>query len=87
MFTPGLCLCGSWIQLARLPGVFGSVPAAIVLRLAMCVRLGARRPCASVPCTVWHMAQLVDSTSSLPRCSWAWVGGGGVASCCRRQAS
>ena len=45
IWLPGLLACGSRIQAARCSGVFGSVPAPSVLRVARCVRSGATWPC------------------------------------------
>ena len=55
--APGLMRCGSRIHPASAPGVFGRVSAAIMLRLARCVRSGPMRAPASVPRMVWHIRQ------------------------------
>ena len=47
--APGLMDWGSTIHPARLPRVFGSVPAAIVSRLPRCVRSGPTLLPAGVP--------------------------------------
>src|SRR5689334_5890070 len=54
IWFPGLMFCGSTIQPPKLPLVFGSVPAAIVNRLARCVRSGATCPLAMVPLMLWQ---------------------------------
>src|SRR5262249_40999019 len=54
------------IQPAKCPGVFGSVPAAMVRRLAKCVRSGATLPPAGVPRIVWQRTQDEDKKTVCP---------------------
>src|SRR5689334_2036990 len=66
MWTPGLIDCGSTIQPPRLPRVLGSVPAARVLRDAMCVRFGPTVPYASTPVMAWQDEQAAERKTFLP---------------------
>src|SRR4051812_35150915 len=75
MCTPGLMLCGSTIHPARLPRVLRIVPAAIVRRLATCVRSGPACDAASVPSTLWHIAQDPCMNTCWPRIATGSVGG------------
>src|SRR3954464_7668565 len=87
MFTPGLMPCGSRIQPARWPTVFGTVPAASVPRLARCVRSGARRALALVPWIAWHMTQVPARKTSRPRFWSALEGSGADLRCAAAQRS
>jgi len=80
-FDPGLNRCGSCTHAARLDGVLSSATAASVRRDARCVRSGARRAFARVPCTAWHIAQVVPSNTRRPSAIVASDGSGGVARC------
>ena len=58
--NPGFHREGSLIQRARFSGVFSSMPAAMVERLPIRVRLGPMIPGAAVPWMAWQRTQVVS---------------------------
>src|SRR5438270_9780683 len=86
ILLPGLIDCESEIHPARLPRLLGKVPAAIVWRLAMCVRSGPSFPPAPLPRTVWHITQGWERNTCSPCLDTRSDGGGGVLTCCASHA-